>query len=232
MSRHADADSRARATGRRVLRPWRNLLQANDTEEMIGVVRRYGWLPALVGFALHAIARGAFEYVSNPAVVIEGYVFAGWSIAVVVNAFFGAAVVGFSWFLYFGLVGTLAGFFSERHDLAVETFKFGGYVSVLFAPVFLIGTALMLTITVPDGAGADVAAENGEEVVEFALAAHSFVYDTPQMHAVRVLKAIAWIATGFVMLPIVQHLYDIGEKQSVLSVLPVTLLGVVTAFLF
>ena len=228
MSRRADT---ARGAGRTVLQPWRKLVRSHDIEEMIGVVRRYGWLPALLGLALHAIARGAFEYVSSPTVVIEGYLFAGWWVALAVNLFFGAAVVVFSWFLYFGLVGSIAGFFSEKHDLAVETFKFGGYLTALFAPVFLLGSVLIVTITVPEGAGAG-ATETGDEALEFALRSYSFVYDTPQMHVVRVLKSIAWIVTGFVMLPIVQHLYEIDEKQSVVSVLPLTLAGVVTSFLF
>ncbi|AEH38394.1 hypothetical protein [Halopiger xanaduensis] len=230
MSRRANAT--ARGNEWTAIRPWRKLVRANDIGEMIDVVGRYGWLPALVGLALHALARGAFEYLSEPYIVVEGYVFPGWPIALGVNLVFGAAVVAFSWFLYFGLVGAIAGYFSDKHDLAVETFKFGGYLSVLFAPVFLLGAAVIVTITVPEGATAAMGAQTGEEAVEFALSAHSFVYDMPQMHAVRVLKALTWIVTGFLLLPVVQQLYEIGEKQSVLSVLPVTLLGVATAFLF
>lgn len=236
MSQNVDADSEPgpdpdhRAAGWTVLRPWRMLLQSDDIEEMIGVVRRYGWLPALFGFALHALSRGAFEYVSDPDIIRAGYVFEGWPVALGINLFFGASVVLFSWFLYFGLVGSIAGFFSETTDMTVDVFKFGGYLTVLFAPVFLVAALLLTTVTVPEGTPASF--ESTEAAAEFAMRANSAVYDTPQMHAVRVLKALVWVLTGFLMLPVVQHLFDIDEKQSVLSVLPVTLVGVLTAFLF
>lgn len=236
MSQNVDADSESgpdpdhREAGWTVLRPWRLLLQSDDIEEMIGVVRRYGWLPALFGFALHALARGVFEYVSDPDIIRVDYVFEGWPIAFGINLFFGASVVLFSWFLYFGLIGSIAGFFSDTIDMTTDVFKFGGYLTALFAPVFLVAVALMTTITVPEGTAAGI--ETTEAAAEFAMRANSAVYDTPQMHVVRVLKAFVWILTGFLMLPVIQHLFDIDEKQSVLSVLPVTLVGVFTAFLF
>lgn len=229
MSHSGDSDHRA--AGWTVIRPWRKLLQSDDIDGMIRVVRRYGWLPALFGLALHSLTRGAFEYLSEPFIVVEGYVFPGWPAALVVNVLFGSFVVIFSWFCYFGLVGVIAGFLSDEEDMAADMFKFGGYLTVLFAPVFLIGSALIVTISVPDGVSADAAAQNGDGTVEFATTAYSFVYDTPQMHAVRILKAIAWVVIGFLLLPVVQHLYDIDEKRSVVSVLPVTTVGVITAFL-
>lgn len=213
-----------------ILRPWRELLDADDISTMIGVIRQYGWLPALFGLALHALSRGVFEYLSDPSVIAEGYVFAGWPLALVVNVFFGAFLVCFSWFLYFGLIGVIAGFFSSRHDLALDTFKFGGYLTTLFVPVFLVGSVVILTVSAP-AESATVTAENGDELSEFATTAYSFVHSTPQMHAVQILKASAWIGIGFLMLPIVKQLYEIDEKRSVASVLPVTLAGVIIAFL-
>jgi hypothetical protein len=230
MSRRAETGARATSDWT-ILEPWRKLVRSNDIEEMIGVVRRYGWLPALFGVALHSLARGAFEYLSEPFIVTEGYFFPGWPAALVVNLLFGTFVVAFSWFLYFGLIGVIAGFFSEKSDMMTDVFKFGGYLTVLFTPVFLIGSVLIATVSAPDVA-ADAFAENGDGAVETTMTAYSFVYDTPQMHVIRILKAIAWIAVGFLMLPIIQHLYEIDEKQSVVSVFPVTLGGVITAFLF
>ncbi|MFC6906609.1 hypothetical protein [Halalkalicoccus tibetensis] len=229
MARNADHDRRA--SGWAVLRPWRELGRSDDIEGMIGVVRRYGWLPALTGLALHALARGAFEYLSEPFVVAEGYLFPGWPAALLINFLFGAFVVAFSWFVYFGLIGVIAGYLSEDHVMELDTFKIGGYLTVLFVPVFVIGSVLISTVAVPDGAAAQAATQDGD-AAEFALSAYSFVYDTPQMHAVRALKAGAWVLTGFLMLPVVQRLYEIDEKRSVASVLPVTLAGVITAFLF
>ncbi|SDK55664.1 hypothetical protein [Natronorubrum texcoconense] len=229
MGRNANDDRRP--SNWTVIRPWRKLVQSNDIDGMIRVVRRYGWLPALFGLALHSLARGAFEYLSEPFIIVEGYVFPGWPAALVVNVLFGSFVVIFSWFCYFGLVGVIAGFLSDEEDMVADMFKFGGYLTVLFAPVFLVGSVVIATISVPDGVSADAAAQNGDGTVEFATTAYSFVYDSTQMHAVRILKATAWVVTGFLLLPVVQHLYDIDEKRSVVSVLPVTLVGVITAFL-
>lgn len=230
MDHSTDPDRRA--SGWAVLRPWRELLRADDIDGMVGAVRRHGWLPALIGLALHALSRGAFEYLSEPFIVVESYVFPGWPAALVVNLFFGAFVVAFSWFLYFGLIGVIAGYLSEGHVMEVDVFKIGGYLTVLFVPVFAVGSVLIATVSAPDGASAAAIAENGDEAAEFAMTAYSFVYDTPQMHAVRVLKAATWVLVGFLMLPVVQRLYGIDEKRSVVSVLPVTLAGVITAFLF
>ncbi|NGM69999.1 hypothetical protein G6M89_13435 [Natronolimnobius sp. AArcel1] len=213
-----------------IVRPWRELLDADDISAMISVIRQYGWLPALFGVALHALTRGVFEYLSDPTVIAEGYVFAWWPLAFVVSLFFGTFVVMFSWFVYFGLIGVIAGFFSSKHDLALDTFKFGGYLTAIFAPVFLIGSVIILTVSAPAESAA-VTTESGDEFTEFATTAYSYVHDTPQMHAVQILKAGAWIVTGFLMLPIVQQLYEIDEKRSVASVLPVTLAGVIIAFL-
>ncbi|WP_121740870.1 hypothetical protein [Natronorubrum halophilum] len=229
MSHRGDSDHRT--SDWTVIRPWRKLLQSSDTDGMIRVVRRYGWLPALFGLALHSIARGAFEYLSEPFIIVEGYVFPGWPAALVVNVLFGSFVVIFSWFCYFGLIGVIAGFLSTEYDMVGDIFKFGGYLTVLFAPVFLVGSVLIATVTAPDGVSTEVVAENSDGTAEFATTAYSFVYDTPQMHAIRILKAVAWVVTGFLLLPIVQHLYELDEKRSVMSVLPVTLVGVITAFL-
>ncbi|TYT63355.1 hypothetical protein [Natrialba swarupiae] len=229
MSRSVDPDHRA--SGWTVLRPWRKLLGANDIDGVIAVVRRYGWFPALCGLAVHSLARGAFEYVSEPFVVAEGYVFPAWPAALVVNLLFGAFVVVFSWFLYFGLIGVVAGTLSDDHVMETDVFKIGGYLLTLFAPVFFLATILMATVGAPDGLHTEGVSGNGAEAAEFAMTSYSFVYDTPQMHAVRTLKAIAWIVVGFLMLPVVGRLYEIDEKRSVLSVLPVTLAGVISAFL-
>ncbi|OVE84880.1 hypothetical protein [Natronolimnobius baerhuensis] len=213
-----------------ILQPWRELLGADTISAMIDVVRQYGWLPALFGVALHSLARGVFEYMSDPFVITEGYFFTWWPAALAVSLFFGTFIVIFSWFVYFGLIGVIAGFFSSKHDLAFDTFKFGGYLTAIFAPIFLLGSVIILTVTAP-AEGAQVAVENGDDFSEFATTAYSFVHDTPQMHVVQILKAAGWIITGFLMLPIVQHLYEIDEKRSVASVLPVTLAGVLIAFL-
>lgn len=230
MSRSANSDHRF--SNWTAIRPWRKLLQSNDLEGMIREIRRYGWLPALFGLVLHSLARGAFEYLSEPFIIVEGYVFPGWPAALVINVFFGSFVVLFSWFLYFGLVGVIAGFLSKEHDMVADVFKVGGYLTVLFVPVFLVGSVLIATVSAPAGVDAGAIVDNGDGTVEFATTAYSFVYDTPQMHAVRVLKATVWIITGFLLLPVVQQLYEIDEKRSVVSVLPVTLAGVTTAFLF
>ncbi len=143
----------------------------------------------------------------------RGYVFPAWPAALVVNLLFGAFVVVFSWFLYFGLIGVVAGTLSDDHVMETDVFKIGGYLLTLFAPVFSRhdpdGDGRC-----PDGLHTEGVSGNGAEAAEFAMTSYSFVYDTPQMHAVRTLKAIAWIVVGFLMLPVVGRLYEIDENEA------------------
>lgn len=197
------------------------LTSAESVRDLVGTVERYGWAPPLAGLALHGVVRGGFEHLVDPYAMSQGYAFPGWELALAINVVYGFFLVAFAWFLYFGLVGALAGLVSEARSMDVAVFKVGGYLTVLFLPVFLVAIPIVLTIPAPE-----TAADGGS--VDRVRAATQAVYRTPQMQLVGVLKAVAWTVTGLVMLPVVGELYDVDQKGSVFAVLPVTLAAVVS----
>lgn len=206
-------------------RSWRHLgyelTHASDVRDLVGTMRRYGWLPPLLGLALTGGARGLLEHASEPFAMSKGYVFAGWELALAINVMFGFFLAAFSWFLYFGVIGSFAGYFSSVTKMETAIFKVGGYLMVLFVPLFAVSSALALTIPAPDVAvaGADSTADVARTYQQ--------VSDTPQMRLVDTLLAGGWIVVGFLMIPVVSELYEVDRKASVLSVLPVTLVAVV-----
>lgn len=209
--------------------PWRLTLSAPAVDDALAAITRYGWAPAVAGLLVHGIIRGVFEYVSDPFVIIESYVFDGWTIAFAITLLEGVFIVVFAWFTYFGAVGVIAGFISTERIMAPEIFKVGGYLTALFVPAFLVGSAVIATVSGPPEL-ADVTAETvGDVAVQEE--AHSFIYDTVQMQVAQTLKAVVWILVGFLLLPVVSQLYGIDEKGSVAAVLPVTLVAVFAAFL-
>ncbi|WP_129113902.1 hypothetical protein [Halegenticoccus tardaugens] len=226
FGRDADATPAPRVSsgGEVSERSWRRLghelTHAGSVRDCVGTVERYGWLPPLLGLLVHGLSRGIFEHLAEPFAMSQGYVFAGWPLALGINLFYGLFFVGFTWFLYFGVVGALAGYFSEKTTLDTTVFKIGGYLTLLFVPLVALAAALALTIPAPDPviAGAAPATEVAET--------HRAVRDTIQMRIVDVTMAGGWILVGVLMLPVVSELYDVDKKASVLSVLPVTLVAV------
>lgn len=227
MSRHATQDELGIRESITV--PWRELVGAADVDTAVDTVGRYGWLPVAVGLLVHALARGLFQYVSDPFIMMEGYVFQGWPVAAAITAFEAFFLVVFAWFIYFGAIGVIAGFVSTERIMAPDIFKAGGYLTVLFAPVFLVGSAVIATVTAPESVAEITAEQSGDIAVQSE--AYAAVYDTVQMQIVQTLKAAVWIVTGFLMLPVVAKLYAIDAKGSVAAVLPVTLVAVFAAFL-
>lgn len=197
------------------------LTSARTIRDLVGTMRRYGWIPPLVGLLCYGLVRGLFAYASEPFAMSEGYIFTGWPIALVINLVYGVFFAGFTWFLYFGVIGSLAGFFSETVKMETTMFKAGGYFSVFFVPVMLVASGLALTIPAPESVVA------GAEPTTAVIETHEAVAVTTQMQVADVLIAGTWIVVGFLMLPVVEELYEISRKASVLSVLPVTLVAVV-----
>lgn len=206
-------------------RSWRQLghelTNARSVEGLVASVERYGWAPPFLGFLLLGSARGVFEFLSEPFAMSQGYVFAGWQVALGINLVYGFFSVAFSWFMYYGVIGGLAGYFSDETSMNTTIFKVGGYLSVLFVPLVIVGSAVALTIPSPEAAVAGV--DSATAVAE----THETVEDSPQMQLFGMLMASGWILVGFLMLPVVAELYDIDKKESVFAVLPVTLVAVV-----
>lgn len=202
------------------------LTHAGSVRGLVRTMERYGWAPPLLGVLTHGAVRGVFEHLSEPFAMSQGYVFAGWQLAFLINLLYGTALVALGWFLYFGVVGSLAGFLSESSDMETGVFKVGGYLTLLFVPILVVGAGLVVTIPAPDPVVAGV--DPTTEVIE----THRAVADSLQMRVVNALQSAGWILVGFLMLPVVSELYDVGRRESVLAVLPVTLVAVVAAQLF
>lgn len=209
-----------------VERTWRQLAHelthAESVRGLVGTVERYGWAPPLLGIALHGAVRGVFEHVVDPYAMAQGYTFPLWELALAINLFRGLFLVAFSWFMYFGVVGSLAGVLSDEKAMDTAVFKVGGYFTVVFVPVFLVAIPVVTTIPAPETGGASV--DQLTRVTE----SYRAVYNSPQMQLVGVLKAVAWLLTGFLMLPVVEELFDVSKKESVGAVLPVTVAAVVS----
>lgn len=202
----------------------RRFRSAETFGELVATVRAYGWLPPMGALAVCGVVAGLFQYVSGPYTIANGYFFRGWPAALLINVVFGLALAGFFWFLYFGVVGALAGFFTD--DTAMETgvFQTGGYLLLVFVPPLLAGTLLAATIprSVATGTGGSPEAMIA---VQRALAA------TVQMQVTSVLLAAGWVVVGFLLIPLVAQFYGITRKRSVAAVLPVTVLAVVATVL-
>lgn len=209
-----------------VERTWRQLghelTHAESVRSLVGTVERYGWAPPLLGIALHGTVRGVFEHLVDPYAISHGYTFPLWELALSINVFRGLFLVAFSWFMYFGIVGSLAGLLSDEKAMDTAVFKVGGYFTVLFVPVFLLAIPVVLTIPAPETGGA------GVDQLTRVRTSYQSIYNSPQMQVVGVLKAVAWTVTGFLMLPVVEELFDLTKKESVVAVLPVTVAAVVS----
>ncbi|RDI70035.1 hypothetical protein [Halopelagius longus] len=228
--RETDADSEAAAnvpergvgvTDRTWRRLGHELTNARSIADFVGTVERYGWTPPLLALALLGVVRGVFAYLSEPFAMSQGYVFAGWQLALGINLLYGLFFVGFVCFFYFGVAGAIAGHLSEETAMETAMFKVGGYLMLLFVPVVVVSAVLVTTIPAPETVVA------GAEPVSEVVASHEAVANSPQMRIVGTMMAGVWILVGFLLLPVVSELYGIDKKRSVLSVLPVTLVAVV-----
>lgn len=201
----------------------RELSSARSTQDLVGTMRRYGWVGPLTGLIFYGFTKGVFEHLTEPFAMSQGYIFTGWQIALVINVLFGLFTAGFTWFLYFGVIGALAGFFSEQVKMDPAMFKTGGYLSILFVPVVVVTWFIALTIPAPDAVVAGV--EPTADVIE----THRAVANSPQIRLIETLLSATWIVVGFLLLPVVSELYEIDRKESVFAILPVTLIAVVGA---
>lgn len=202
------------------------LAHAQDVADLVATIRQYGWTVPIVGLLFYGIFQGVFEYLTEPFAMSQQYVFIGWELALAINLVYGFFVGVLSWFLYFGVIGSISGFFSSETKMETAIFKIGGYLMLLFVPILVVASVLAVTISPPDVAIA------GVDPVEDVARTHEQVADTPQMWIINVLQAIGWVVIGFLMIPVVSELYEIDTKGSVLSVLPVTLIAVIATQLF
>jgi len=197
---------------------------AESLAELVATIRGYGWLPPVVALVGYGLIRGLFEFLSEPYAIANGYFFQAWPAAVLINLFYGLFLGGFSWFLYFGVIGALAGFFAEDTSLDTGIFKAGAYLLLVFVPLLAISS--VLAVTIPPSV-ATVAGEGAPAVADV----HRALAVTPQMRVAGFLLAAGWVVVGFLLLPVVSELYDVGRKASVVSVLPVTLVAMIATVL-
>ena len=197
------------------------LTNATDVRDLVGTIQRYGWAAPLLGLLASGIVRGVFEHLAEPYAMSQEYVFPGWQFALGINVLYGFFLTAFSWFLYFGVIGGFAGYFSDETKMETTIFKVGGYLMVLFVPLVAVAAALVLTIPTPETAIAGV--DSTAAVQE----TYRTIANTPQMRLIDTIMAGGWIVVGFLTLPVVSDLYEIERKYSVVSVLPVTLIAVV-----
>ncbi|MFB6140634.1 MAG: hypothetical protein ABEJ26_09400 [Halosimplex sp.] len=208
-------------TYRRLPRAFRS---AESFAELVATVRAYGWVPPVVALLAYGVVRGVFEFLSEPYAIANSYLFRAWPAAVLINLLYGIFLGGFSWFIYFGVIGAFAGFFADEKSIDTGIFKAGAYLMLVFVPLMAISAALALTI--PDSV-ATVTGEGPTAVADV----HRALAATPQMRLAGILIAAGWVAVGFLLLPVVSELYDIDRKASVIAVLPVTLVAVVATVL-
>ena len=208
-------------TYRRLPREFRG---AETLPDLVETVRHYGWLPPVLAVAVYGGARGVFEFLSEPFAIANGYVFEAWPAALAINLVYGVFLAGFSWFLYFGVIGSFAGFFADDKAIDTGIFKSGAYMLLVFVPLLVVSG--LLAATIPSSVPA-VTGGGAPEVAE----AHRALAATPQMRIAGVLLAAGWVVVGFLLIPVVGELYDIDVKATVISVLPVTLVAVVATVL-
>lgn len=197
-----------------------------DMDDAVRIVQRYGYLPPAIAIGIHGLFRGVFEFVSDPYVMADGYVFSGWPVALGINLFYGVALVLFSWFLFFGLVGVVAGYLSDERIMSTELFLLGGYLLFPFVPVFAVGSILMLTVSAPD-ISVEAAHSGTETLEETPVEIYRHVYNSWQMGVVRAARAATWLLVGFLVLPGVQRCYGLSKKRTVAAVLPMTLIAMI-----
>lgn len=197
---------------------------AESVAELVATIRAYGWLPPALALVAYGVTRGGFEFVSETYAIANGHVFEAWPAAVLINVVFGLFLGGFSWFLYFGVVGVFAGVFTEETSIDTGIFKAGAYLLLVFVP--LLAVSAVIAATIP----ASVVTLSGEGAPAVA-DAHRALAATPQMRVVGVLLAAGWAVVGFLLIPIVGELYGIDRRASVVSVLPVTLVAIVATVL-
>lgn len=200
------------------------LRDAEGIAEFARIVAAHGWTVPIVLLACIGAIRSMFGYLTDPYVVMHGYVFPGWPAAYAINLIYSVFQMAFVWFIFFGLISAFAGLLSDVRAMDPAVFKTGSYLLTLFAPVFVLGAVLAFTITIPDSAALP-GAENGYGLENPT--AYSFIHDTVQLHLVNALQALTWAIIGYLTLPVVEHRFELDRKQAAIAVLPVTLAAVV-----
>ncbi len=202
----------------------RQFRSAGTLAKLVATVRAYGWVPPLAALVFCGLVAGLFQFLTGPYTIANGYFFRGWPAALLINVFFGVALTGFFWFLYFGVIGAIVGLFTEDTAMDTGVFQTGGYLLLVFVPALLAGGLLATTIP------ASVTTVSGQSP-EARIAVQRALAATVQMQLAGVLLAAAWVVVGFLFIPLVAQLYGVSRKVSVIAVLPVTLLAVVTTVL-
>lgn len=197
---------------------------AGSLSGLLATIRAYGPLPPLLALFVYGVARGVFEFLSGAYPIANGYFFTAWPAALGIDVLYGLFFGGFTWFLYFGVIGALAGFFSAEKAIDTAVLQTGAYLLLLFVPLLAVGS--VLAVTIPSSVA--VAPGTGPEA---RIAVQRAIAGTVQMRVAGFLLAAGWVVVGFLLIPFVAQCYDVSRKASVVSVLPPTLLAMLATVL-
>lgn len=220
-----------RASVDSTIEAWRAFLGAEDFRETTDVVEYYGWTAPAVGVFVHVLFRSVSTFLVEPGVLKGGAPFPSLVSAFVLNFVYTSFQTLLLVFFFFGTIGAIAGLVASNRSLDVTTFKFGGYLSVVFVPIFVVASILALTISGSDVGVAAISGTNVSQVAPKVMDVRMNVRRTPQMQIVRLLRVSGWIICAFVLRPVVARLYGLGRIRSALALIPTTIAFVVFTLL-
>lgn len=211
-----------RATVDSTTEAWRTFLDAKDFGEAAESIEYYGWTAPAVGVFAHVLFRSVFTYLIEPGVIKGGEPFSSLLSAFVLNFVYTCFQTLLLLFFFFGTIGAIAGLIAPNRSLDVTTFKVGGYLSVVFIPIFVVASVLALTISGSDVGVAAISGGNVSQMAPKIMEIRMNVRSTPQMQIVRLLRISGWLLCALLLRPVLARRYGLGRIRSTLALLPTT----------
>ena len=205
---------------------WRVFLTRGSIRESARFAGRHGWGAPLIGVVVASLCRGSYNYLTDPTIVAQGHPLGNVSV-LAINVLYSLFFVLLSWVLYFGSVTALGGLLNQEIHFSLSAFKLGGYLSVAFVPIFLIGVVIAFTIPASVAAVEPSSAANATDAARRTISAQLAIRSTPQASIVRILRTVGWLIVALFLVPAIAELYDIGRPRSFLAVVLPTI-GIVT----
>lgn len=200
-----------------VIYTWQKFLTASSVRASAHVVDTGGWGAAFLGVVVAALFRGVFNYLTDPLIVARGRPLGNVSV-LALDVVFSFFFVLLTWVLFFGSVTALAGLVNRDIHFSLAAFRLGGYLSVVFVPIFLVGIALAVTIPVSAVTTDPAMATNATMAARHTVQAQLAIRSTPQMSFVRALRVVGWLVVAAFLVPAVTELYDMGRVRTTLAV--------------
>ncbi|WP_231187910.1 hypothetical protein [Haladaptatus sp. DYF46] len=206
---------------------WRAFLDADDFGEAAESIEYYGWTAPAIGVFAHVLFRSGFTYLIEPGVMKGGEPFPSLLSAFVLNFVYTSFQTLLLLFFFFGTIGAIAGLIASNRSLDVTTFKVGGYLSVVFVPIFVVASVLALTISGSDVGIAAVSGGNVSQMAPKIMEVRMNIRSTQQMQIVRLLRISGWLLCALLLRPVLARHYDLGRIRSTIALLPTTVAFVV-----